>query len=265
MILSASSLAQQLYYTSEPGMTLDKIDMSTGAIAQLFSTANLGKPDSLILTAGGKIIYDMSSAGVIDEFDPVSRTNINLVSGLSGPRDFVFDPGSTTSLLVALYSPGAIIRLNLTTKTWHYLIRNLGTCDGLAYDANGNLFAVANHNTVVQVDPVAGIILKTLVLEPHYRVNGGDGMVYDTFTGKLWISHDGTDNANGLIEVPTDLSTFTLFQSGNIHVPDGLISDGQGNLYIGAGLQKIVVYNIPTNTITKALKAYGVDDVAFVP
>jgi hypothetical protein len=101
-------------------------------------------------------------------------------------------------------------------------------------------------------------------LEPHHGVNGGDGMVYDSYTGQLWLSHDG-QIGNGLIEIPTDLSSFTLYQTGHILVPDGLTSDGQGNLYIGAGLRSIVQYNIPTDTIVKSVRAHGVDGCVLIP
>jgi hypothetical protein len=71
--------------------------------------------------------------------------------------------------------------------------------------------------------------------------------------------------ADCLVEIPTNLSTYTLFQVGNMLNPDGIISDGQGNLYIGVNLEKVYEYNIPTNTITKIVKVKSVDDVAFAP
>jgi hypothetical protein len=67
------------------------------------------------------------------------------------------------------------------------------------------------------------------------------------------------------VEIPTNLSTYTLYQVGNIPTPDGIISDGEGNLYIGVNLVKVYEYNIPTNTITKMVKVKSVDDVALVP
>ncbi len=94
-------------------------------------------------------------------------------------------------------------------------------------------------------------------------------MVYDPYSGQLWISHDGSDDANDLIEVPTDLSSFSLFQTGQIPVPDGIVSDGKGNLYIGAGLQRLVVYNIPSDTLAQSfpnsLLVPGIDSLALIP
>jgi sugar lactone lactonase YvrE len=67
-----------------------------------------------------------------------------------------------------------------------------------------------------------------------------------------------------LIEVPTDLSGFTLFQTGKISFPDGIKSDGKGNLYIGA-LWTAVEYNIPDDKITKDIIVKGADGVSLVP
>jgi hypothetical protein len=52
---------------------------------------------------------------------------------------------------------------------------------------------------------------------------------------------------------------------GNLPTPDGIVSDGNGNLYIGVNLAKAVEYNIPTDTITKSVRVKSVDDVALVP
>jgi sugar lactone lactonase YvrE len=266
--LAVQVSAQAAYATSEPGQKLYKVDLSTGVLQVLYNIPD-GRPDSLIVNNQGQILYSVPkktvpvvTLGYIGLFDPATGVNTVLVSGI-GPRDLVLEPGGM-SMLIGQYSPGAILRFNFVTGALTTVAKKLGSVDGLAYDPAGNLFAVIQHNLIVQFNPNTGAILKTLVLEPHYQINGGDGMTYDPYTGNLWVSHDGT-LGNGLIEIPTDLSGFTLFQTGNIRVPDGVVSDGKGNLYIGAGLQKLVIYNIPTDTITKAIKVPGIDDVALVP
>jgi sugar lactone lactonase YvrE len=278
--LVASAVAQQLYATSETTGNLDLINLATGSVTSIYTAA--GRPDSVVLTAQGQLIYDLSLQGILALYDPVAKTNTVLASGLKSPRDLAFDvptacnpKANANTVLVAEYSIGQIIRYNLTTHTFVKLGKQLGSkangfaVDGLAYDPQGDLFAIVSHNTIVQLDPCTGVVLKTLVLEPHYRVNGGDGIVYDTYSGQLWISHDGTDNAKGLIEVPTDLSSFSLFQVGQIPVPDGIVSDGKGNLYIGAGLQRLMVYNIPSDTLlhpaAKSLVVAGIDSLVLIP
>jgi DNA-binding beta-propeller fold protein YncE len=262
VILSPQSWAQEVYATNEYGEALELIDLSTGKITVLYSTASINaRLDSLLLNSQGQIIYSVTNLGLISLFDPSSGVNTVLAT-VKYPRDLVMDPGGT-SLLIALYAQGQIARLNLLTGTMTILTKNLKTTDGMAYDPAGHLFVVAGRNQVCQIDPVSGAVLKCLVLEPKYKSNGGDGMVYDSYTGQLWVTHDGT-LGNGLIEIPTDLSGFTLFQTGKIITPDGIASDGKGNLYIGAGT-RIVVYNIPTDTLTKSIKASSIDDVALVP
>jgi hypothetical protein len=263
--LSASSWAQSVYVANESKQQLDLVNLNTGVINVLFSTVAMGgKPDSVILNSNGQLIYTMTNIGLLCMYDPLTGQNTVLASGLSYPRDLVFDPGTENSLLIALYARGQIARFDMLTGTVTILTKYLGTADGLAYDPAGDLFVVANHNKVCQINPVVGTVLKCIVLEPHYRVNGGDGMTYDPYSGHLWVSHVGT-LGNGLIELSTDLSTMTWFQSGNILVPDGIVPDGYGNLFIGAGLHNVVEYNIPTDTITKSVLVKGVDDVALVP
>jgi len=46
--------------------------------------------------------------------------------------------------------------------------------------------------------------------------------------------------------------------------PDGIKSDGKGNLYIGA-IHTVAVYNIPTNTVTRNIVVKGADGVSLVP
>ena len=238
--------------------------MSTGVVTPLFNTAS--NPDSLIVDSLGRILYTTQKIGTVSIYDPSTGTNSVIVSGLSFPRDLIFDPGQTT-ILVSNFGKGEIDRVNLVTGTLTPLLKKQGTVDGLAYDPQGQLFAVVNHHTqIVQLDPNTGKILKTLTVVTNHPVGyyGLDGLTYDSFTGQLWATDVGTA-ANCLVEIPTDLSGFQLFQVGNMPTPDGLVSDGNGNLYIGVNLVKVFEYNIPSDTITKQVKVKQVDDVALVP
>jgi len=274
--LIASAAGQQFYATSENGLALDKVTLPAGTVTKLFTTP--GRPDSVILNAQGKLIYSMSPQGTVALFDPVTGSNTILLTGLKSPRDFVFDPASTTSLLIAEYSGGGIIlRYNLVTGTSTVLAKQLGSVDGMAYDPQGRLFVVAAHNTVLQLDPKSGAILKTLVLEPHYKVNGGDGMVYDPYSKHLWVTHCGADpvtgvKESGFFEIPTDLSGFTLLQNQTlfnkavaIPVPDGIVSDGKGHLYVGSGLHRLVVYDIATDKVIANPLVPGIDSLVLIP
>jgi sugar lactone lactonase YvrE len=258
--------AVNLYATGEASQLLQEVNMTTGVVTVLANLTN--RPDSLILDSQGRLLYTTggSGTGTVSMYDPRTKTVSVVLTGLSYPRDLIFDPGQT-SLLVSNFGLGQILRLNLSTGAVTTLLTNQGTVDGLAYDPAGQLFAVVNHHTqIVQLDPTSGAILKTLTVVTDHTVGyyGLDGLTYDSYTGDLWVSDVGT-GANCLVEIPTDLSGFTLVQVGNFSSPDGIISDGHGNLFVGAGLVTVIEYNIPTNTITKRVKVSSVDDVVMVP
>jgi len=265
LLIACSAAAQQLYVSNEPKDSLQLLDL-TQAPVTLTTLYNVGAElDDLIVNSAGQLIYSVPSTGTVALFDPASGQNTILVTGLSHPRDLAIEPGGQT-MLIAGYSPGQIYRYSFVTGVTTVLAKKLGTCDGISYDPYGNLYAVANHNTIVQVDPVTGKILATLVLEPHLGINGGDGMTYDSFSGSLWVTHDGK-TGGGLLQIPVTpagFSTFTFYPTPGISAPDGIKSDGKGNLYIGA-IWYVVIYNIPTNAMTMKVVVKGADGVALVP
>ena len=238
--------------------------MSTGVVTVLFNT--ISTPDSLIVDSSGRILYTTQKIGTVSIFDPSTGSNSMIVGGLAYPRDLIFDPGQA-SILVSNFGKGEIDRVNLVTGTLTPLVTKLGTVDGLAYGPKGQLFAVINHHTqIAQINPATGAIVKTLTVVTNHTVSyfGLDGLTYDPYTGHLWATDVGT-GANCLVEIGTGLTTFKLHQVGNLPTPDGIVSDGHGNLYIGVNLAKVFAYNIPTDTITAKVKVKNVDDVALVP
>jgi sugar lactone lactonase YvrE len=271
ILLVSTSWAQTLYATGESVQKLFKVDMSTGDVTPL--TSLTGRPDSLIVDSSGRILFTTGgSAGTVSRFDPSTGLVSVVASGLSYPRDLIFDPGQAT-ILVSNFGLGQIVRISLGTGTVTPLISKLGTVDGLAYDAAGHLFAVVGHHKqVIQINPSSGAILKTLtvITNPPYGWYGLDGLTYDSYTGRLWASDVGSgtncaSGANCLVEIPTDLSSFTFFQAGAIPAPDGVVSDGKGSLFIGAGAAVALEYNIPTDTVVKTVKVPSIDDVALAP
>jgi hypothetical protein len=260
-----SAAAQQVYITNEGRKEIQLLNIETNQLTILY---NIGAaPDDLTLNSAGQLIYSIPALGVVDLYDPSTGTNSTLVSGVKWARDLYIEPGGQT-MLIAIYAPGQIDRYNFTTNTLTVLTKKLGSCDGIAYDPYGNLYAVANHNTIVQINPTTGAIIATLVLEPHKGVNGADGLTYDSFTGSLWATHDGT-TGSGLVQIPVSQSGFTsagytFYPQPSLSAPDGIKSDGKGNLYIGA-IWNFAVYNIPTNTVTYSIVTKGADGVWLVP
>lgn len=264
LLITFSSSAQQIYVANEPLESLQLLDLNTSRVTTLYKVG--ARLDDLILNSAGQLIYSAPSSGTVYLYDPNTGQNTTLVSGLKYARDLAIEPGGQT-MLIAIYSPGAIVRFNFATGTTTVLTKKLGSCDGIAYDPYGNLYAVANHNTIVQINPVTGAILNTLVLEPHYKVNGGDGLTYDSYSGSLWTTHNGT-TGYGLVQIPVTSaglgSSSSLYLTPTVRAPDGIKSDGKGNLYIGA-IWTVAVYNIPTNTVTKNIAVKGADGVSLVP
>ena len=266
LLMAFSSSAQQLYIANEPQKSLQLLNLNTHP-PQLTTLYTVGaKLDDLTLNSAGQLIYSIPSLGQVDLYDPTTGQNTTLVSGVKYARDLEIEPGGQT-MLIAIYSPGGIVRFNFATGAKTVLAKKLGTCDGIAYDPYGNLYAVANHSTIVQIDPVTGAILNTLVLEPHHGINGGDGMTYDSYTGSLWATHDGT-TGGGLLQIPVTSaglgSTFSFYPTPTVKAPDGIKSDGKGNLYIGA-IWTVEIYNIPTLTVTQNIVVRGADGVSLVP
>lgn len=264
VLFTVFASAQQLYISNEPKKSLELLNLANSQITTLYTaTADL---DDLTLNSAGQLIYSIPSLGEVDLYDPVAKTNKVLVTGLKYARDLEIEPGGQT-MLIAIYTGGKIMRYNFTTGTTTLLVQKLGTCDGITYDPYGNLYAVANHNTIVQINPATGAVLKTLVLEPHQGVNGGDGLTYDPYTGSLWATHDGTLGF-GVLQIPVSASgfssSFSLYLTPGVTALDGIKSDGKGNLYIGA-IHTLAVYNIPTNTVTKDIVVNGADGVSLVP
>lgn len=266
LMLAFPLFAQQLYIANEPQGSLQLLNFNTKPpqLTTLYTVG--GKLDDLTLNAAGQLIYSAPGAGTVYLYDPNTGQNTTLVSGLKYARDLAIEPGGQT-MLIAIYSPGGIVRFNFATGATTVLAKKLGTCDGIAYDPYGNLYAVANHSTIVQINPVTGAILNTLVLEPHHGINGGDGLTYDSYSGSLWATHDGT-TGGGLLQIPITAaglgSTFSFYPTPKVAAPDGIKSDGKGNLYIGA-IWTVEVYNIPTNTVTQDIIVKGADGVSLVP
>jgi len=266
--------AQQLYITNEGSASIQLLDLNTSALTTLY-TIGVGKmfnPDDLTLNSLGQLIYTVPNEGAVNLYDPKTGANSTLTTGILYARDLAIEPGGQSLLIAKYVSPPEIVRYNFATQTTTVLVSKtakLGTCDGIAYDPYGNLYAVANHNTIVRIDPVSGAILATLLLEPHNGVNGGDGLTYDSYTGSLWATHDGKVLGTGLIQIPVSASgftagNFTFYPLPGIVNVDGIKSDGKGNLYVAA-IHTALEYNVPTHTITKNIVVKGADGVSLVP
>lgn len=281
--LSASAQVQpapaQIYISNEGQSSLQQLNFTTGKLTTLYATAP--KPDDCIVNSAGQIIYSVPDSDTVEMYDPATGIHSILATGIPGARDLEIEPGGQTMLIAKVSSPPEIIRYTFSTGTWVVFVPkatfgNGGSANGITYDPNGNLYAVMNRNTIAQINPVTGAVIANLLTEPRNGANGSDGLTYDSFTNSLWSTHAGKVLGGGLIQIPLQPSgfvpsttnssgyEFTFIPTPTVSAPDGIKSDGKGNLYVGA-IHTALVYNIPTSAITYSIVTKGADGVALVP
>jgi hypothetical protein len=227
---------------------------NTNSVSLVTNTG--GGVDSLIFDPQGNIVYSQICCNALGRFNTSTLTN-SILNNAAGPgvADMTLEPGGN-SLLVSDAFGTTIGRLNLTTLGMSFL--NVGTRpDGLAYDNNGHLFAVLGLNSVAQIDPTTGAIIKSISTP-----NQPDGLTFDATTGMLYVASDG----GGFYTVPTDLSsaTFTsvLTPSGAGYVFDGIASDDNLLLFVVRG-QGGLLYDLNTHTVLETSPFIsGADDIA---
>ena len=255
-----------LYTTDFTDSKLYSVDVTTGL--NTFITTTGAPPDSLIFASQDSVLYSAFSAGSLWNYNIPTRLNTMLVSGLGNPADLALEP-SMASVLIA-DTGGRILRYVLgagnhyTVLASNLTIPGLTRVDGITYDNSvpPKLFAVINRNSVYQIDPVLGTAINQISVPNCVGGSCGlDGVTFDSSESQpyLWVSAFA---ANSLVKIPTDLSTSTLKAIGMIPIPDGLESDGKGNIFVAAHFTNIWQYNIATDTATMKNAVPGLDDLA---
>ena len=248
-----------LYATSIVTNQILKVDTVTGSVVPILNSA--GGVDSLVFDSAGRIIYSQAASGGVRRFDPATGIDELLAGGLLVPADLALEPGGN-SVLVSQFGGGVISRIDLLTNALTTLGTYGGNPEGLAYDASGRLFAnlgvrdIFADKYLAELDPITGAILQQ-----SPGITSLDGLTYDSYTGQLFAS---LLFGNLVCRYnPDSLAAGPTFCHGVIPGPDGLTSDGLGNLFIAAtGAASIYRYNIPTDTITQQTFVLGLDDLA---
>jgi sugar lactone lactonase YvrE len=262
--------ATTIYASSVTSGTIYKDDTVTHVVTPVFDTGN--DIDSLFFDPSGRIIYDQLGAGKVLAYNPTTGTNVLLFSqGGSQPIDMALEP-SQTSFLVSDANNNQLDRISLAGGLINrlnvfYAPGQSGRPDGIIYTPSGQLFVnvstgFTNAPThIEQIDPTTGAILQTASLTGIFL----DGLTYDSFTGMLWAS----DYNNGrVVEInPNNLNDFTVFKPTGATIanggPDGIVSDGQGNLFVASRANgTIIQYDIATNAATAVGTLSGLDDLA---
>ena len=201
-----------------------RIDLATRHTTVLLSNQVLpGAPDSIVFISDTKILIDFPNNGEIGIGDIQSGTYASVATGLGGVLlDMALRPDGR-SVLIADRDGGDILEFHVGSHKVTTFAQNLGGVQGLAFDADGALYAAVGGQ-VMQLDPASGKQIKTFNLPA-----GSDGMAYDRHRNTL-------DIAVGSAILTLDPKTGkigTLID--NIGTPDGVAVDRQGNLFIAYG------------------------------
>jgi streptogramin lyase len=252
--LQAPARAEIVYVTTLEHNTIESVNTSTNTASLV---ANANSPDSMLFLNSNTVLYTNYNGGQLESLNLTTGVSTPLVSGFANPVDILLDPSGKTLLVTE--QPGFIDRVNLSNNTFTRLVTGIGpNAGGLAYDSNGNLYAVLSNATISQVNPTTGQIL---VNNNFVNLSGGlDGLTFDSFTGKLYAT---AQQGNEIYVLnPSNLASASVLVSGVIG-PDGITSDGQGNLFIAAEHGGTLdQYNLVTNTLTVSASVPGIDDPA---
>jgi DNA-binding beta-propeller fold protein YncE len=252
--------ADIIYATSNTANEVYSVDTVSHAVTPVFhSPAGL---DSLFFDPSGRIIYSSQTANLVGVFDPRTSTNITLASGIGGPRDLALEPG-LTSFLVSEQTH-VLTRVSLSGGVLGTLALNARP-EGVTYDNTGRLFVNVSSNfgvndsQIQRIDPTTGRVLATTGNTGVFL----DGLTFDSFSGMLFAADF---NHGRILEInPGTMAVVATLTPGGaaLSVPDGLTSDGMGNLYIASeGNSSVMRYDIRTNTETVVGTINGLDDLA---
>ncbi|HUY91415.1 MAG TPA: PEP-CTERM sorting domain-containing protein [Pirellulales bacterium] len=249
--MQTSARAGIIFATTLQDDSIVSIDTSTNSVTKIVDASS---PDSMIFLNHDTILYTDYFGGNLRSLNLTTGSDTVLVSGLLRPVDLILDPGGR-SLLVTEQFGDKIDRVDLSTNTLATFADTGANPGGLAYDSSGNLFAITDRfGTISQLNPTTGATLKIASLS-----FGTDGLTFDSFTGKLYATAEASDDVWSIN--PTNLAA-TLLVNGSIPSPDGITSDGQGNLFIAGLNSNLFQYDLVAKTLTEGAAVPGLDDPA---
>jgi hypothetical protein len=220
------------------------------------------KPDGVIQGPFQQIFYVLSGAGAVHIFNPYTRLDTTLATGLTTPVDLTMEPGCK-SILVSDIGVNKIFRITLATRAVTTLYNGPDEIQGLTYDNFGNLFAVDDQlNAIVQINTTTGAIVNQT--PSGSPLTAPEGLTFDLYTEELFAT---SSTGQMLYEVPTDLGTVTPIPFTAEPTLHGIVSDGQGNLYVvgtNGTTSYILQYTIPTAAEKTLNTVPGLQDLAFI-
>jgi len=264
LVLTANSARGQILYATERDFNkLVTVNITTNVVTDLHLTPD--KPDSLILLANGKLVYDLADPLVsqLRIWDPVANADTLLAGpaqGINSPQDLALDPGGNI-IYTANFLGNSITKTDLTTLVTTPLITNFARPEGMAFDAAGRFYALAGGfggvANLYEINPTTGAIVRTsAAFDP---TNTLDGLVFDPFSGLLFANSQG---GNALYSI--DPATLIATKVATVPAPDGLITDTHGILYIASRDFHVYQFNVLTAVVTQRTMVPGLDDLGAV-
>jgi hypothetical protein len=256
---AVASPATTIYYSAFSPAQLWSLNLATRQTTLIDSSPSEDTPLSgLLFDPQGRIVYTEPFS--IRAYNPTTFADTLLASGFAFLTAIALDP-SGTSVLAADFAGGSIYRISLSTGT----AMTLGSAGaflsptGLAYDSQGNLYAIIGDNQIEQINPTTGAVIKTGPLVGICSSGCSlPSLTYDSFSNKLWAA----DDVNNCIH-SFDLATLTpsaCVGGGIFSGPGGIAADGAGNIFVASNAISVVVsyllsYNITTGAITQVSNA----------
>jgi len=256
-LLCQSALAAQFVGTNISNAQLLFI---TGSNTSVVITTTGAKPDGVVFGPDQQIFYVLSGAGAVHIFNPFTRTDTTLATGLTTPTDLTMEPGCK-SILVSDIGVNKVFRISLSTHALTTLYNGPDKIQGLTYDNNGNLFAVDDQlSAIVQINTTTGFIEnQTSSASPLTAL---EGLTFDNYTKELFAT---SNSGQVLYEVPTTLASILTIPFTAEPTLHGIVSDGGGNLYIvGANgtTSFLLQYSISTGVERTLNTVPGLEDIA---
>lgn len=140
----ALDAANETLFVGAPGTGVFSIDLTAGTPSAVIAAAG-GAPNGLTMGADGALYYSDFSAGRVFRLMPGGSPTEVTASPIGSANGVMFLPDGR--LLVASYSSGDLFALTLTAgaeTARATFASGLGNPDGLALDADGNVYASDN-------------------------------------------------------------------------------------------------------------------------
>lgn len=255
LLLPGQSNATTVYVSTLFSNTIEKVDTDTQTVTVV---APAYSPDSLLFDSQGRIIYTNYGGGEVRRIDLTNNTDTVLASGLSHPVDMALADGGSV-LYVSNQGSGIINKLDLSNNALTNLANGTpGSTNGLSFDSKGNLFAVLGSNTLAQISLITGAVINSVTLPGTLYL---DGLTFDVVTGLLYVSSEANSSIYSLD--PTQLALGGTLVTSVIPIPDGLTSDGKGNLWVAALGGNLWQYDLTAGVATPRSPIIpGLDDPA---